>query len=104
LLAHAFYKGALFMVSGNIDHAAGTRDIQKLSGLSRNMPITAFAAALAALSMAGIPLMPGFVSKELFYEVVTELPEMSVLLSSIILVTNIIFVVIALLLGWKIFF
>ncbi|MBI2271426.1 MAG: DUF4040 domain-containing protein [Bacteroidetes bacterium] len=104
LLAHAIYKGALFMIAGNIDHATGTRDINKLSGLFRNMPFTAFAAMLAALSMAGIPFMPGFLSKELFYGAIMESPELSLLLSLIIVSANSIFVVIALLLGWKLFF
>lgn len=104
LLSHAFYKGALFMIAGNVDHASGTRDINKLSGLFRNMPFTAFAAMLAALSMAGIPFMPGFLSKELFYEAVIESPQLSLLLSFIIISANSIFVVIALLLGWKLFF
>lgn len=104
LLAHALYKGALFMVAGNIDHATVTRDINKLSGLYKNMPVTAFAVLLATLSMAGIPFMPGFLSKELFYEAVTELPQLSFLLSVFIIFANSIFVGIALLLAWKIFF
>jgi len=65
LFAHALYKAALFMVVGNIDHATGTRTIDRLMGLWRPMPWTALAAALAGLSMAGLPLSFGFVAKDL---------------------------------------
>ena len=73
LLAHACYKGALFLVAGAVEHQTGTRDVTALGGLRRTMPITAFAAALAALSMAGIPLFLGFIAKEQVYESVTTL-------------------------------
>ena len=69
LLAHACYKGALFMVAGAIDHETGTRDTTQLSGLRHVMPITAWAAALAAASMMGLPLFFGFFGKELLYDV-----------------------------------
>ena len=68
LVAHACYKGALFLVAGAIDHQAGTRDITVLSGLRRAMPLTAVAGAAAALSMAGVPLLLGFVAKDAVYE------------------------------------
>jgi len=74
LLAHALYKGALFMVAGNVDHATGTRDVTQLHGLGRAMPLTALAAALAGLSMAGLPPLAGFVTKELLYEATLYLP------------------------------
>jgi multicomponent Na+:H+ antiporter subunit A len=68
LVAHACYKGALFLVAGAIEHEAGTRDVRALGGLRASMPLTAAAAALAAASMAGVPLLVGFVAKEQFYE------------------------------------
>ena len=68
LVAHACYKGALFLVAGAIDHETGTRDITALAGLRRAMPITAVAGGLAALSMAGVPLTLGFVGKDGAYE------------------------------------
>ncbi len=68
LLAHAFYKGALFLVAGAVEHGTGTRDVTALGGLRRAMPRTALAAGLAAVSMAGVPLSLGFVAKEQFYE------------------------------------
>ena len=68
LVAHAGYKGALFLVAGAIDHETGTRDISALAGLRRAMPLTALAGGAAALSMAGVPLTLGFVGKDAAYE------------------------------------
>jgi multicomponent Na+:H+ antiporter subunit A len=68
LVAHAGYKGALFLIAGAIDHEVGTRDITALAGLRRSMPVTAFAGGAAALSMAGVPLTFGFVGKDGAYE------------------------------------
>lgn len=67
LVAHALFKGALFMVAGAVDHGVGTRDIRRLSGLGKAMPITFAAAAVAGLSMAGLPPFLGFVAKETLY-------------------------------------
>ena len=75
LIAHAAYKGALFLVTGILDHETGTRDVRRLGGLRRALPITAAAGGLAALSMAGLPPLLGFVAKELVYESI--LPEAS---------------------------
>lgn len=72
LIAHSFFKGALFMVVGTVDHEAGTRQIDKLSGLRSAMPITALAAALAALSMCGLPPFIGFLAKESIYNSLTH--------------------------------
>jgi multicomponent Na+:H+ antiporter subunit A len=65
LLVHALYKGALFMTAGNIDHETGTRDLTRVRGLARAMPLTFAAAAMAAFSMAGLPAGLGWVAKEL---------------------------------------
>jgi multicomponent Na+:H+ antiporter subunit A len=73
LLAHACYKGALFLIAGAVEHETGTRAVTELGGLRRTMPVTAAAAALAAVSMAGIPLFFGFIAKEQFYESVAML-------------------------------
>ncbi|MBW2477090.1 MAG: DUF4040 domain-containing protein [Deltaproteobacteria bacterium] len=62
--AHALYKAPLFFVAGNLDHGAGTREIDKLTGMRHYMPWTATAALVAALSMAGLPLTFGFVAKD----------------------------------------
>ncbi|GEM84119.1 hydrogen gas-evolving membrane-bound hydrogenase subunit E [Meiothermus hypogaeus] len=67
LLAHSLYKGGLFMAAGAVDHEAGTRDINQLSGLFRVMPVTGVAVVLAALSLAGLPPVLGFIGKEVLY-------------------------------------
>ncbi len=64
---HATFKASLFMAAGIIDHETGTRDIRKLSGLMRLMPITGTLAVIASASMAGVPLLNGFLSKEMFF-------------------------------------
>jgi multicomponent Na+:H+ antiporter subunit A len=63
-VAHALFKSALFLTVGVIDHATGTRDLRKLSGLGRRLPVLAAIGGLAALSMAGVPPLLGFVGKE----------------------------------------
>jgi multicomponent K+:H+ antiporter subunit A len=64
ILAHALYKSALFMSAGIIDHETGTRDIRKLGGLRKQMPIMFGIVSIAALSMAGLPPLFGFLAKE----------------------------------------
>nr|WP_298250745.1 putative monovalent cation/H+ antiporter subunit A [uncultured Halomonas sp.] len=68
LLAHSLYKGALFMVAGILDHETGTRDVTAMGGLRHVMPRTALVAAVAALSLAGLPPLLGFIGKELMLE------------------------------------
>ena len=72
ILNHATFKAALFMSAGIVDHEAHTRDIRRLGGLRTLMPITFTIATLAALSMAGIPLLNGFLSKEMMLEETTH--------------------------------
>lgn len=67
MVNHATFKASLFMAAGIVDHESGTRDLSRLSGLYRNMPITATLAVVAAASMAGVPLLNGFISKEMFF-------------------------------------
>lgn len=74
ILNHATFKGALFMVVGIVDHELGTRDIRQLGGLRQYMPVTASVAGIGAFSMAGIPLLSGFVSKEMFFTASLALP------------------------------
>ena len=71
---HAAFKGALFLIAGAVENAAGTRDLRKLGGLAAGMPVTAALATLAALSMAGLPPLGGFISKELFYDAALDAP------------------------------
>ncbi|CAM3181953.1 putative monovalent cation/H+ antiporter subunit A [Paracoccus nototheniae] len=68
LVVHSLYKAALFLMIGIVDHATGTREAAVLGGLSKAMPLTGIAAALAAISMAGIPPMVGFIGKEFMYK------------------------------------
>ena len=67
IMNHATFKASLFMAAGIIDHETGTRDLRRLSGLRRYMPITATLAMVAAAAMAGVPLLNGFLSKEMFF-------------------------------------
>ncbi len=73
ILAHALYKAALFLVVGAVEHETGTRDWRRLGGLARAMPITAAAAFVASLSLAGLPPVLGFIAKEQFLEAETHL-------------------------------
>ena len=74
ILNHAAFKAALFMSAGIVDHETGTRDIRRLGGLAKAMPITAAVATLAAASMAGLPPLGGFISKEMM---LYETPEVA---------------------------
>ncbi|WP_313078994.1 monovalent cation/H+ antiporter subunit A [Pulveribacter sp.] len=67
IMNHATFKASLFMAAGIVDHESGTRDIRRLSGLRVMMPITATLAAVASAAMAGVPLLNGFLSKEMFF-------------------------------------
>nr|WP_144828262.1 monovalent cation/H+ antiporter subunit A [Cupriavidus gilardii] len=67
IMNHAVFKASLFMAAGIIDHETGTRDLGRLRGLRRYMPHTALLAIVASLSMAGVPLLNGFLSKEMFF-------------------------------------
>jgi multicomponent Na+:H+ antiporter subunit A len=73
LLNHATFKACLFLVAGIVAHEAATRDITKMGGLRKEMPITFIVATIGALSMAGIPPLNGFLSKEMFYEASVEM-------------------------------
>lgn len=68
ILNHAAFKAALFMSAGIVDHETGTRDIRRLGGLARVMPITAVIATIAAAAMAGLPPLGGFISKEMMLD------------------------------------
>jgi multicomponent K+:H+ antiporter subunit A len=68
IINHATFKASLFMVAGIIDHECGTRDMRKVNGLLKYMPHTAVLAMIAASAMAGVPLLNGFLSKEMFFQ------------------------------------
>ena len=67
IINHAIFKASLFMAAGIVDHECGTRDMRRVNGLFKFMPVTAALAIVAAGSMAGVPLLNGFLSKEMFF-------------------------------------
>lgn len=67
IINHATFKASLFMATGIIDHETGTRDMRKINGMFKYMPQTAILAMVAASAMAGVPLLNGFLSKEMFF-------------------------------------
>ncbi len=97
LIVHSLYKGALFLIAGIIEHETGTRNVTELGGLGRKMPLVALAAGLAVLSMAGIPTLFGFVSKELIYEVTLEAHQFAFGFTVIAVIANMFLVSAALL-------
>lgn len=83
IMNHAIFKASLFMAAGIIDHETGCRDMRRLNGLFKYMPWTATLAMTAAAAMAGVPLLNGFLSKEMFFAQTVHLAalgEASVLL------------------------
>jgi len=80
ILNHATFKASLFMAAGIIDHETGTRDMRRLGNLRRYLPWTSALAITASLAMAGVPLLNGFLSKEMFYaealEITDDLPRL----------------------------
>jgi len=104
LLAHALYKAALFMAAGSVDHETGTRDVAALGGLRSVMPFTAAAAILGALSMAGLPFLLGFVSKEYFYKALLDAEGPPFLWESLGLAASVCMVALAATAGLRPFF
>jgi multicomponent Na+:H+ antiporter subunit A len=104
LLAHALYKGALFMVAGAVDHEAGTRDVEHLGGLRRAMPVTTAVAVLAALSLAGFGPFLSFIGKEMLLAAVLASPIVWCLLTLAVVLAGASFVAVAVLVGQRPFF
>jgi multicomponent Na+:H+ antiporter subunit D len=63
LFNHAIFKSLLFLCSGSIEYATGTRQLKSLGGLGRKMPITGACLRIASLSISGVPPLNGFWSK-----------------------------------------
>lgn len=101
ILAHSFYKAALFMVVGNIDKATGTRDIRRLHSLKAVLVLSFSAAVIAALSKSGVPPLLGFLSKEYMYK---SGLEVNILITTVFLIVNITMVALVLALLVKPFF
>jgi len=104
LVAHSLYKGALFLMAGAVDHEAGTRDITKLRGLAKVMPITATAAVLAAASSAGLAPLFGFISKELLYEAAIKMEVMGALIITVAFASSVCMVAVSFMVAYRPFF
>jgi multicomponent Na+:H+ antiporter subunit A len=99
MVVHALYKGPLFMIAGVVDKATGTRNITVLQGLARKLPLLAFASALAAFSMSGLPPFVGFIGKELLYEAKMDSGRYSLAITCLGFAANAINVAVALKVG-----
>lgn len=107
MMNHATFKASLFMAVGIIDHETGTRDMRKLDGLYPYMPGTAKLAMVACAAMAGVPLLNGFLSKEMFFAeaaLVQASPWIRVLLPVAATLAGIFAVVYSLRFGHDVFF
>lgn len=104
LLAHALYKGALFMVAGAVDHETGTRNVERLGGLRGAMPVTAGIAILAAISLSGFGPVLSFIAKELLFEAVVEVERIGWALGAAAVLASALFVLEALVVTVRPFF
>lgn len=104
LVVHAFYKATLFMMAGAIDKKTGTRNIDELGGLWSKMPLTMAISILALLSMAGLPPMLGYISKEFIYEAGKQAPGVFDYILIFSVLSNAFMVAISIIFGYKIFF
>jgi multicomponent K+:H+ antiporter subunit A len=107
IMNHATFKASLFMAAGVVDHETGTRDIRRLNGLMRFMPRTGALALVASGAMAGVPLLNGFLSKEMFFAetmFVSSHPWVEVAFPVLATVAAIFAVVYSLRFGYDIFF
>lgn len=103
LFVHAFYKASLFMIAGFIDKKVGTRELSKLGGLIKRMPITFIVSTLALLSMAGLPPMLGFLGKELIYEAKVQSPGIASLILVLGVAANALMIAVSFYFLYKVF-
>ncbi|QOR37862.1 putative monovalent cation/H+ antiporter subunit A [Billgrantia diversa] len=104
LLAHSLYKGALFLVAGILDHETGTKDVTHMGGLRHAMPRTAAIAAVAALSLAGMPPLLGFVGKELLLESALAAEQYRILIVVLTFVASVLTLAVAAIVALRPFF
>ncbi len=64
---HALFKSLLFLGAGSVTHATGTREVDRLGGLARRMPVTAAAFLIGSAAIVGLPPLNGFVSEWLVF-------------------------------------
>jgi multicomponent Na+:H+ antiporter subunit A len=74
-LNHGLFKGGLFLCAGSVQHACGTRDMERLGGLGRKMPHTMQIWLICSAGIAGVPLLNGFVSKWMLYNAALEIHQ-----------------------------
>jgi multicomponent K+:H+ antiporter subunit A len=79
IINHATFKASLFMATGIVDHETGTRDMRRLGGLWKSMPYTGTLAIVASASMAGVPLLNGFLSKEMLFAETLQMQSIGIL-------------------------
>ena len=103
LIVHALYKAALFMIAGTIDKETGSRDIYLLGNLKSKMPVTTLIALLVLLSMAGLPPMLGYLSKEMIYETWMGVPKVETVILLCCILANSIMLFISLIIAYNVF-
>ncbi|MEQ8770015.1 MAG: proton-conducting transporter membrane subunit [Phycisphaerales bacterium] len=99
LLAHAIFKGCLFLVAGSVTKATGEKDPERLGGLVTRAPVLGGSALVAALSMAGMFPLIGFVGKELVLKAGLSHPEWAALATIGVAVSGALTVMAALIVG-----
>lgn len=105
LIAHALYKGALFMAAGAIDHATGTRNVDHLGGLASQMPLLAIITGLGAFSLASLGPLLSFIGKELALEAVLAGPSnLGLVLAAAVVLSSVVTVALALVVAVRPFF
>jgi multicomponent K+:H+ antiporter subunit A len=107
MMNHAAFKASLFMAAGVVDHETGTRDMSRLGGLWHAMPITGTLAMVASAAMAGVPLLNGFLSKEMFFAetvYISSLPWVEMGLPLLATIASLFAVVYSLRFGYGVFF
>lgn len=77
LMNHAFFKALLFLGSGSVIHAVETNDMRLMGGLGKRMKITSITMLIGAVSIAGIPPLSGFWSKDGILEVAFQAGELN---------------------------
>ncbi len=89
IASHAMFKAALFLTTGVVDAATGTRDMRRLTGVGRAMPMVAFTGIVATLSMIGVPPLAGYVAKEAALEALLHdgVPALAPWVSTVVLVS-----------------
>jgi multicomponent Na+:H+ antiporter subunit D len=88
IINHALYKGLLFLTAGVLFYRLGTRDLNKMGGLARNMKFTTIFFIIGALAISGVPPFNGFASKFLIYESVYQFsPILSIIAMLVSIIT-----------------